>query len=382
MKITTDFLTQPILETGDNKPSKRPYPKRLLFMTPPRTLEGYYSLLVPGFELGIRPEFQIRITKAQNYNYKDRNPLLICPINQEDILWADFIIFPMILQNSISLFKTYRKLNPNLQLIMHVPCSIERLLQQQRLYPSQFEKQELSLLLNLLEMDSIIFQDKRLRKKWSEKLKACSKETRNPFCYTIPFALSSLNYVNIKTREKQKNKTIRIGIPFEFDMEKERPFFKALDRLHKTYGTKLQLVVYGIMEGQIPDFIPTNMETEFHMEQPLEYYFQSLEDLKLDMILYPDWSSDQEQHDIRYKEACASGIPFLSYQFTPENQFYNKPPQLWQKTVSVDDWHREILKLITHEEMREAISIHFRQQAMRMFGYTKEHIAKYQEVFT
>lgn len=151
---------------------------RILYVEPFINSDGYYRMILPYLELGKLAGFETRVTSVKKWNFVMRNKIGSGAFQEEEIRWANFIIFPMLEENYTYLFRAIKVLNPNVLLVMDITNNIHHI---------PHRKSDLETLLqNLSHIDMVTTPIKQLRKLYQKWLYPNTEECTDLKFFRIP----------------------------------------------------------------------------------------------------------------------------------------------------------------------------------------------------
>lgn len=204
----------------------------------------------------------------------------------------------------------------------------------------------------------------------------------NPNVVVLPNCVDPDDWPEVDEIEKNEGEKIRIGFVGSVGLHTDiQAFIPVLDALKAR--TDVQLVVFAL-PADTPESRDVHNyykpELDFWMSygvewQPfvsIENYIETLNNLKLDIILIPrsDDYFNRCKSNIKFLEASMLQIPVVSQGFTTGDSPYQDPEDAKHMRVVVDNskWLDEIIPLIESKELREEQGMKAREYVISRYS--------------
>ena len=356
----------------------------LLYVDPFVNAEGYYRMLLPYLELGKTTYFETRVTSVKKWDFTQGYTISPETFREEDVQWADYIIFPTLLEAYGYLFKALRVLNPDVYLVMDVTRMIPKLPRTHPDYGKFTTDQKRCFFSNIYSMDSITTPFKAIAQLFHQYKEYGDQLLKDVDIFWLPTLVSRLGYEDVTEREKTNKEIVRIGmIGSSRWIPHYRYILPVLEKVGKTYGNLMEIHLFG-WDGKEENGKMTlgTIPVTYYKSVSFLEYFQELQDLHLDMLLIPMEPSDYNYFTdtTSFLEAAALGIPVIA----PENSAYKL---IIQEGVTgllaekLKDWEAALIRLIENPEFREELGANARNWVWNYRGYHPKTITLFRELF-
>ena len=357
---------------------------RLLYVAPFVNAEGYYRMLLPYLELGKTSYFETRVTSVKKWDFTQGYTISPETFREEDVQWADYIIFPVLLEAYGYLFKALRVLNPDVYLLMDVTRMIPKLPRTHPDYGKFTTDQKRYFFSNIYSMNGITTPVKAIAELFHGYKAYGDERLKEVDVFWLPTLISTLGYEEV-TETKQRNKeVVRIGmIGSSRWMKQYRYLLPVLEKVEKTYGNLMEIHLFG-WDGkdQGGEMALGTLPVTYHKSVSFLEYFQRLQDLELDVLLIPMQPSEYNHFTdtTRFLEAAAIGVPVIA----PENSAYKLIIQDGVTGLLADkfkDWEAALIRLLEHPEFREELGANARAWVWNYRSYHPKTITLFRELF-
>ena len=94
----------------------------VLYVSPLLNGTGYYRMLAPMMELNKTKTHAALASSLHKWNFTKEFNDYDNPVDRRLIEWADFVVFPTILSDATYIVHSFKKIKPELQLVMDLDC--------------------------------------------------------------------------------------------------------------------------------------------------------------------------------------------------------------------------------------------------------------------
>lgn len=355
----------------------------LLFVSPCLNSSGYYRAIIPTLELNRTDSHVAIITNIHKWSFNQQLIDYVTPIDNQLILWADYIILPTLLENATYLIKAWKAQNKDLQFVMDLDCNLHALPKQHLDYPRISLQHKKQLLSNVSQMDILTGANDGLLDYYDDMIEEYYPDSGVQMEY-LPNLVSQFGYQELDPLVKNETDTIRIGIvstgASHYDVVSIYGVLKEIVEDQE----RVELIVFG-WNGKLPGDINALSNLKFTYQKSVRFlnYFQQLNELALDIALIPTKKIAFNTHGksfAKYLEFSVFAIPVVASDHEPfreiiedgETGFLVKSPEEWKETIG---------KLIEDPELRVKIGKSALKHVWRNYSYTNHTLKAYQELF-
>lgn len=350
---------------------------RLLYVEAYANSTGYYRMILPYLELGKTKDFQTHITSVKKWDFRNASmPITSGLFQEEEIQWADYIIFPMLWQDYTYLLKAIKVLNPKVQLVMDIVEDFD--------HPNQISTRVEHLLQNICLMDMITTASVRVFERYEQWLVTYPECGHVELC-VLPSLISKIGYEGLVTRPKPKDGIVRLGVICEV------PYFDYYDymfpvfrTLKEKYGDRIELIFLGskgvTVDGKTQEAF--DLKITHHKTVSFFDYFQTLQDSHLDMLMIP--LRPNMNHDLKgtmlFLEAAAIGLPVIA----PRDSSYANVIKHMQTGILLEhfeDWIAQLAQLIESEDIRKKLGAAAQKFVWKQFAYHENTLQHFRDIF-
>ncbi|WP_025663326.1 glycosyltransferase [Aquimarina megaterium] len=357
---------------------------RLLYVAPLLNSDGYYRMILPYLELNKVKEFDTRVTSVTKWDFAKTFTIGTDTLQEEEIRWADYIIFPMLTENYIYLFQAIRVLNPKVYLVMDITRQIHKIPKMHADYDIFKEEDQDNLFENLLQMDMVTTPIKRLCKLYQEWLDNSLKEQTELEFFWLPSLISSIGFEDISSVAKPNDNIVRIGmigsIKSAADYEYFKPVFK---KIKEKYKEKVELVIFG-WNGMSSDGseVLKGVNVTYHKSVSFLDYYQTLKNLHFDVILIPKRPLQYYIYasSVQFIEAAAIGVPVIALEPSSYAQVIDHGTNgllAWK----LPEWESAITRLVDKPELRKKIGENAKKWAWKNRAYSQKNLVVFKNIF-
>ncbi|QKX04184.1 glycosyltransferase [Aquimarina sp. TRL1] len=355
MKKVIDLLKKTEIKEGLEGKKSSPDTVRLLYVSPLLNSDGYYRMILPYLELGKVKGFETRVTSITKWDFSKKFTIGTDTIEEEEIRWADYIIFPMLIENYRYLFQAIRILNPKVYLVMDIVRQIHKIPKSHAdhgIY-SKFNTEQ--LLGNIVEMDMITTPLKMLCELYRKWLNMYVETEREVAVFLLPSLISSIGFEGITSIPKPQEEIVRVGMIGTLKAAKDfRYFLPLFKKIKEKYKDKVELIIFGWDgKNQSGNESLKGVEITFHKSVSFLNYYQTLKNLHLDILLIPMRSLHYYTYSntIKFLEAAALGIPVIALAHSSFDDEINDGENgvlAWK----LPEWEEKLVALIDNPKNR------------------------------
>lgn len=355
---------------------------RLLYVAPLLNSDGYYRMILPYLELGKVEGIETRITSVTKWDFAKTFTLSADTLYEEEILWADYIIFPMLTDDYTFFFKAMKVLNPKVYLVMDVTRQIHNIPKSHADYKIYSKYDQEQLVKNIDQMDMITSPSNRLCQIYRFWLDTFGHNSTEVF--HLPSLISRVGFEDISSITKPQDNVIRVGMIGTIKDKKDFKYFlPLLKRIKEKYKDKVELVIFG-WNGKNKKGIEVLKEVDitYHKSVSFLNYYETLKNLHLDIVLIPMRSLQYYAfvNTIKFLEAAAIGIPVIALTFSAfrdeikngENGFL-----AWK----LSEWEEKLIELIENPTYRKQLGENARKWVWKNRVYNQKNIVVFKNIF-
>ncbi|WP_271769099.1 glycosyltransferase [Aquimarina algiphila] len=357
---------------------------RLLYVSPLLNSDGYYRMILPYLELGSVDGFETRVTSVTKWDFAKTFTIGTDTLQEEEIRWADYIIFPMLTGNYTYLFQAIRVLNPNVYLVMDITRQIHNI---PKSHPDHqvFKKEEQDQLLqNLILMDMITTPIKRLCTLYQEWLDRSEMEQREIEFFWLPSLISSIGFEGISSVVKPNDNIVRVGIIGSLKSAADyRYFLPMFKKIKEKYKDKVELVIFG-WNGKNAKEVEVLKEVDITYHKSVSFldYYQTLKNLHFDVVLIPMRSLNYYAYSntIQFLEAAAIGVPVIALEHSSYAQVIDHEKNgilAWK----LPEWESSLIQLIEEPEFRNKLGENAKKWVWKNRSYTQKNLIHFKNAF-
>ena len=355
----------------------------LLYFSPKLNTSGYYRMLAPCLELAKTPFFNTHIMGLNKEDFNTPFEFTTASLDDEWILWADYMIFPILTKDFLYFFKACKVINPELQLVMDVDVLLHHLPgydpMQKKISGSMLTAFEA----NLNQVDIITSPNEHILNFYQDFLKGRYSHS-TPFFAQLPNLISETGYQGIEAKAAQNNATVRIGIVVNPRYTNDLLIILApLLAIQKKYADKVSFVVYGwsgvLQDGSKP---LAELNITYHKAVSIMDHLQKLSELRLDIALIPvqNKASRRLISEIPYLELASLGIPVIASRHSIFKE-YILDGATGNLANGASQWQQLIAKHIEDKDYRKAIGEAAKAYVWEHYGYTEDNLQLFKELY-
>ncbi|TPN87164.1 glycosyltransferase [Aquimarina algicola] len=357
---------------------------RLLYVSPLLNSDGYYRMILPYLELGSVDGFETRVTSVTKWDFAKTFTIGTDTLQEEEIRWADYIIFPMLTGNYTYLFQAIRVLNPNIYLVMDITRQIHNI---PKSHPDHqvFKKEEQDQLLqNLILMDMITTPIKRLCTLYQEWLDRSEMEQREIEFFWLPSLISSIGFEGISSVVKPNDNIVRVGIIGSLKSAADyRYFLPMFKKIKEKYKDKVELVIFG-WNGKNAKEVEVLKEVDITYHKSVSFldYYQTLKNLHFDVVLIPMRSLNYYAYSntIQFLEAAAIGVPVIALEHSSYAQVIDHKKN-GILALKLPEWESSLIQLIEEPEFRNKLGENAKKWVWKNRSYTQKNLIHFKNAF-
>lgn len=374
---TTPPNTPELLET------KNTNTVRVLYIAPKVSSSGYYRMLLPHLELSKTSWFRGHFIGLTKQDFNKPFKIAEVPLLDEWIVWADYIVFPIITADFSYFFKACKVINPELQLIMDLESSLFYMDTDDPLEKKITTQMKHQFLANLCHIDIITSYNQELLELHDDLLCKLNKEL-TPLFYLIPNLISKIGYQGIPVKRENDGDFLRIGMVGNLRSVKDLLLLTPVIRkIKEKYKEKVTFVVIG-WDGVLADGSEPwqGLEVDFRDGVRFLEYFEKLDSLCIDIGLLPlrDGAYTRFSSDTKYLEFAAAGIPVIA----SSGVVYDKVITHGKTGLLAGydlEWEAGLDRMITDSNFRKKIAGIAKKQAWLNHSFTEAQKDSFSELF-
>lgn len=339
MKVLNDVFKE-ILEKEffDNQFKEIHWNKNVLFINPQLNGRHFYKYILPYLAMYEHDAWATAVTSIDRYKpNKEYEPINI-PLNSNQILWSDYIVFPFTFDDLTESYKNLRKINPSINIVYHVDFNFYELSKNHPVF-KDFQKRNAleNIEKNIFFSDLTLTTNIKLTEFMLEKLKELTEgkfkdEETFVSVGTVPLFIDKeiilenveINYPKLSLEESKK---LRVGIiATNYTWEDINSYKEQFKKVQEELGDKVQFFVYGF-EGidyqTKKSCFPENFQFTHIKPSTIVHYFKQLRNLQLDLLFIPlrknNFNETSENYN-KFLEASLFDVPVMVYDIFPYNQ--------------------------------------------------------------
>ena len=347
----------------------------LLYVSPKMNATGYYRMIAPALEINKTATHKAILTSIENNNFSSNLNEMVHQLDEQLIIWADYIIFPSLFSDVSYLFQAIKTLNPSAQLVMDVdknyfamPDSIPL---SRKLTKEKLKQLEQNLgLVNLVTVANEAFQ-KFLQRFIDDRL-----PNANALVQYQPSLVSRFGYEEMPPLLKNTSKKLRIGL-IKTSEEDLLSLKEVLFEMRKTFGDRIEFIYFGKPHSiwEVEKLFKEH-KVETHPTVSFLDYFEKLNSLKLDLVLLPAIESlfNRHQNYQLFMEFSVFGIPVIASMQHPVKKWIDDGENGFLAS-EVPDW-LEALETFVNYDKEKNFSSNLIKSVWNNNSFTKAAIDK------
>jgi glycosyltransferase involved in cell wall biosynthesis len=355
---------------------------RLLYVAPLLNSDGYYRMILPYLELGRATGFETRVTSVSKWDFTKTFKIGEDTLREEEIRWADYIIFPMLMEDYTYLFQAIRVLHPKVYLVMDITRQIHTIPKAHVDHEIYNKYDQEQLLRNMVQMNMLTTPIDQLCKIYRYWLNAYGLSQVEIFL--LPSLISLIGFEGISSISKPQNDVVRVGMIGTVKDAKDFKYYLPLfKRIKEKYKSKVELVIFG-WDGKYPSgYEPLKgIEITFHKSVSFLNYYITLKKLHLDILLIAlrPLNYYVYANTIKFLEAAAIGIPVIALANSSFNNEINDGENgllAWR----LPEWESALIRLIDEPDFRKTIGQNAKKWVWKNRSYTQENIVIFKRIF-
>ncbi len=354
----------------------------ILFFSPKVNAAGYYRMLLPYLKLAQSKKFKTHIIGLDKQDFNTPFGLTKTPLPDEWILWADYLIFPLVTVDIKYISKACKIINPELQIVMDIDISLHTLHPDDPLLPKISKEMIKICEENLNIVDIITSYNEHILNFYQELLEDHYQNDHTIFAH-IPNLLPITTFEELP-KIATKSDPIRIGLLTDHRSINDVLLLKnVLLEIQVKLKQKVVFVLFGwngvLANGSKP---LQDVTIEYHKPVDFMKYFQKLHELQLDIALLP--MRDKANHcfasDTKCLELLTKGVPVIASKCL----VYSKYILQGRTGILVQDeeeWKEAIVHLIHDKSLRNKLGVAAKKHVWSNYSYTIENTKMFQELF-
>lgn len=377
---------------GNEKSFENRYPEynigddkiHLLYVSPCLNSVGYYRVISPALELNKTATHRAIVTKIHKWNYNLQLTDYVSPIDSKLIEWADYIVMPVIFENTTYLFQAWRQMNNDVQIVMDLNSNYHLMPKEHLDYSKITVTQKKQLLNTISEIDILTSHSIGLLDFYDNLLDKYFPQSTVMTEY-LPSLVSLIGYQKTVSLSQAINKKIKIGIIHSgaeyYDI---LSVIDILKEIESKFSNEIELVFFGC-NGNVPGIKEAISNLKFTYYKPVKFidYFDRLNEIQLDIALIPNKKIPFNTHGksiVKFLELSVFGIPVIA----TNNDLYNeiiKEGENGFLADSAEEWMAKIELLISDQELRSKVGKTALKMVWKNFSYTKENHMYFSNLF-
>ncbi|WP_281989753.1 glycosyltransferase [Aquimarina aggregata] len=384
MKKVRELLKKSDRKDGLEKAKPSADTVRLLYVSPLLNADGYYRMILPYLELGTKKDFETRVTSVSKWDFAKTFTIGTDTLQEEEIRWADYIIFPMLMGNYTYLFQAIRILNPNIYLVMDVTRQIHNIPKAHQDYEVYTKEDQDGLFQNLLQMDMITTPIKRLCKFYQEYLHRFTQEKVSIAFFWLPSLISNIGFEGIFPILKPNDDVVRIGmIGSAKAIEDYRYLLPVLKKIKEKYKDKVALVIFGWDGKNSKDIaVLQQLDITYHKSVSFLDYYQTFKNLHFDILVIPmrPVLYYAYANTTLFMEAAAIGVPVLALKGSSYNEVIDHEKN-GLLALELSEWEEALQLLIDEPQFRKRLGENAKKWVWKHRVYTQKNISIFKNIF-
>ncbi len=353
----------------------------ILYVSPTLNATGYYRMIAPALEINKTDTHKAIITGIENNDFSRKLSDFVSVLDEQLIIWADYIIFPALFSDVSYLLQAIKILNPQVQLVMDVdrnyfalPVSVPL---SRKLTQEKLKCFETNLgLMDLVTVANVSFQN------FLQKLIADRLPESNVLVQYLPSLVSKFGYEEMPPLKRNSSEKLRIGFikPTEEDLLSLK---EVLFKMRATLEKDIQFVCLGkphySKEG---DILLKEIDCELHDTVSFTDYFEKLNNLRLDIALLPakEGLFNKHQNTQLFTELSVFGVPTITSIHHSAKSIL-KEGETGLLASEAPEWIENIELMVKDSETRARLGRNALKWAWRFQSYNTKNIELLTEIF-
>ena len=372
--MTTIQELQKQKEYNANSIKEKDNKVHLLYVSPKFNARGYYRAIVPALELNKTNTHKALISSIAQNDFAldfDTNAIVL---DESLIMWSDYIILPTLMDDIRYLIKAIKSINSEAQIIMDIDKNYFHISKSQavkeKINPIKIEQ----LLSNLQQVDMVSVSDHLIGKKLASYFKE-ELEEGTMLIYQQSSLISQFGYEELEVLQKNESETVRMGLIKP--TEKELLFLKeVLVQMKTLFKEEIEIICFGKPHAtkEVDDLVK-ELAIEVHPTVSFSKYFETLNRLKLDIVLLPvkeDHYYDEKTTNI-IKELAALGIATIASE-TSATALFISDEKTGFLANDLEEWEIILEALIKDKALRKQIGENALKSVWKHHSFTKSSI--------
>lgn len=355
----------------------------IVFFSPKVNASGYYRMLLPYLELAKSQRFATHIIGLHKEDFNSPFEFTKVPLLEEWVLWADYLVFPILTTDCIYFFKACRAINTELQIVMDVDMVLHALTQEDPLSRKTSKEMLWAFEKNMNQVDIVSSPNAYILDFYDNFIEKHYGNTTTFFAL-LPSLVSRIEYQQIEQKKARDSNSIRIGILVtNREAEDVKSILYPLKKLQQKSPKNVVFVIYG-WNGKLPDGSTplVGLTVEYHRSVDFINYFAKLSSLQLDLALLPvrNRANHRFASQTNYLELSALGIPVIA----SKHSIYKEcivDGRTGNLAQGKRQWIYAIEKHIQDKAYSKKLGNAAKKQVWDFYSYTNENIAIFSELF-
>lgn len=360
-------------------------PVRLLYVEGYINSTGYYRMILPFLELGKTADFETRITSVKKWDFTKKYTIHSETFRREDIRWADYIIFPTLLEDYRYLFTAIRVIHPKVHLVMDVTQMLDNIPKTHPDYSKVSHTDSAQFICNIRQMDVVTTPIQSLAAIYQKSKKQSQDRVTKDidFCW-LPTLISTIGLAELSFDQKTDDGIIRIGMIGSIAISQAVSYIlPVLQTIKQCYTDTIELILFGWDGKNAKEKkVFKDIEMTYHKSVSFLEYYQVLEGLNLDILLIPKRSStyDYFEDHTQFLEAAALGIPVIAAAHSSYKTVI-KHGENGLLAWKLPEWEEHIRYLIEHPEFRRHLVNKARLEVWWKHAYHSVTLEYFKDIF-
>ncbi len=356
---------------------------QILYFSAKVTSSGYYRMLLPLLELTKTKKFKTHLIGLSKEDFSAPFELAKVPLLDDWVLWADYMVFPLLTVDFMYFFQACKVINPELQIVMDVDFLPHTLPSNDPLRKKTTKEMFTAIQSNMNLVDIVTSHNEHILDYCQVLLEERYSNTHT-FLTFIPNLISKIGYDEVTNTTASGSDKVRIGMLTSIrTVDNILLIRNVLKKIQATFRQKVVFVIFG-WNGTLQDGSTPLAELEIEYHKPVDFinYFEKLSKLQLDMALLPlrNKATYRFASDTPYLELASLGIPVIA----SENSIYVEyilDGKTGSLVKGIDQWQITIKKYIEDKAYSSKLGKAAKKHVWECYSYTKENIEIFSEVF-
>ena len=322
----------------------------LLYVSPKMNATGYYRMIAPALEINKTATHKAIITSIENHDFSTNLTEMVHQLDERLITWADYIIFPSLFSDVSYLFQAIKTLSPSVQLVMDVDRNYFAMPDSMPL-SRKLTKGKLKQLENNLGLVDLVTVANEPFQKFLQRFIDDRLPNANTLVQYQPSLVSRFGYEEMPPLSKNTSKKLRVGL-IKASEEDWLSLKGVLFEMRKTFGDKIEFIYFGKLHSvwEVEKLFKEH-KVEIYPTVSFLDYFDTLNDLQLDVVLLPAVESlyNKHQNHQLFMELSVFGVPVIASMHHPVKKLIDDGENGFLAS-EVPEWIKIVETLISNEK--------------------------------